>query len=218
MIELTVAQIAEIVGGAVADISPQDAAHRRVTGTVEFDSRAIGPGGLFLALPGARADGHDHAASAVAAGAAVVLAARPVGVPAIVVPPVAAPNVLAGVLEHDNDGSGAAVLAALAKLATAVAAQLVAGGLTIIGITGSSGKTSTKDLMAAVLAPLGGGGPARIVQQRAGSPVDGAARDAAHRLPDFGDGGTPSRQHRRARRDRAPVDRSRAQRRHRTFG
>ncbi len=52
MIELTVAQIAEIVGGAVADISPQDAAHRRVTGTVEFDSRAIGPGGLFLALPG----------------------------------------------------------------------------------------------------------------------------------------------------------------------
>lgn len=58
MIELTVAQIAEIVGGAVADISPQDAAHRRVTGTVEFDSRAIGPGGLFLALPGARADGH----------------------------------------------------------------------------------------------------------------------------------------------------------------
>lgn len=106
MIELTVAQIAEIVGGAVADISPQDAAHRRVTGTVEFDSRAIGPGGLFLALPGARADGHDHAASAVAAGAAVVLAARPVGVPAIVVPPVAAPNVLAGVLEHDNDGSG----------------------------------------------------------------------------------------------------------------
>lgn len=155
MIELTVAQIAEIVGGAVADISPQDAAHRRVTGTVEFDSRAIGPGGLFLALPGARAAGHDHAASAVAAGAAVVLAARPVGVPAIVVPPVAAPNVLAGVLEHDNDGSGAAVLAALAKLATAVAAQLVAGGLTIIGITGSSGKTSTKDLMAAVLAPLG---------------------------------------------------------------
>ncbi len=84
-----------------------------------------------------------------------MLAARPVGVPAIVVPPVAAPNVLAGVLEHDNDGSGAAVLAALAKLATAVAAQLVAGGLTIIGITGSSGKTSTKDLMAAVLAPLG---------------------------------------------------------------
>ena len=58
-------------------------------------------------------------------------------------------------LEHDTDGSGAAVLAALARLAAAVAAELVDGGLTIVGITGSSGKTSTKDLLAAVLAPLG---------------------------------------------------------------
>jgi UDP-N-acetylmuramoyl-tripeptide--D-alanyl-D-alanine ligase len=114
---------------------------------------------LFLALPGARSDGHDHAAAAVAAGAVAVLAARPVGVPAIIVSPVP-PTAqrgggLAGVLEHDDDGSGAAVLAALAKLAAAVAAELVAGGLTIVGITGSSGKTSTKDLLAAVLAPLG---------------------------------------------------------------
>ncbi|OBK50450.1 UDP-N-acetylmuramoyl-tripeptide--D-alanyl-D-alanine ligase [Mycobacterium sp. 1081908.1] len=155
MIDLTVAQIAEIVGGTLADITPDAAAELRVTGTVEFDSRAVGPGGLFLALPGARADGHDHAASAVAAGAVAVLAARPVGVPAIVVEPEGASGSRAGVLEHDADGSGAAVLAALAKLARAVAAELVAGGLRIIGITGSSGKTSTKDLVAAVLAPLG---------------------------------------------------------------
>ncbi|MGA7053758.1 MAG: Mur ligase domain-containing protein, partial [Mycobacterium sp.] len=63
MIDLTIARIAEIVGGTLADISPEDAAQRRITGTVEFDSRAIGPGGLFLALPGARSDGHDHASS-----------------------------------------------------------------------------------------------------------------------------------------------------------
>jgi UDP-N-acetylmuramoyl-tripeptide--D-alanyl-D-alanine ligase len=161
MIALTVAQIAAIVGGELADISAEDAASTYVTGTVEFDSRRVTSGGLFLALPGARADGHDHAASAVAAGAVAVLAARAVGVPAIVVAPDphAAPRDddggLAGVLEHDTDGSGAAVLAALAKLAAAVAAELVAGGLTIVGITGSSGKTSTKDLLAAVLAPLG---------------------------------------------------------------
>lgn len=157
MIDLTVAQIAEIVGGTLAGISPQEAAQRHVTGTVEFDSRAVGPGGLFLALPGARSDGHEHAAAALAAGAVAVLAARPVGVPAIVVAPDprSTQGALAGVLEHDTDGSGAAVLSALAKLAKAVAAELVAGGLTIVGITGSSGKTSTKDLVAAVLRPLG---------------------------------------------------------------
>jgi UDP-N-acetylmuramoyl-tripeptide--D-alanyl-D-alanine ligase len=157
MIDLTVAQIAAIVGGELADISAAQAADLHVTGTVEFDSRRVSSGGLFLALPGAHSDGHDYAASAVAAGAVAVLAARPVGVPAIVVPPAARPGDggLAGVLEHDADGSGAAVLGALAKLAAAVAAELVAGGLTIIGITGSSGKTSTKDLLAAVLEPLG---------------------------------------------------------------
>ena len=96
MIDLTLAQIADIVGGTLSDISPQDAARRHVTGTVEFDSRAVGPGGLFLALPGARSDGHDHAASAVAAGAVAVLAARPVGVPAIVVAPAGASGSRAG--------------------------------------------------------------------------------------------------------------------------
>jgi UDP-N-acetylmuramoyl-tripeptide--D-alanyl-D-alanine ligase len=151
----TVAQIADIVGGRLADITPEQAAATSVTGTVEFDSRAVTPGGLFLALPGARSDGHDFAAAAVASGAVAVLAARPVGVPAIVVEPKAAQDAAASVLEYDTDGSGAAVLAALARLAAAVAAELVAGGLTIVGITGSSGKTSTKDLIAAVLAPHG---------------------------------------------------------------
>ena len=158
MIELSIARIAEIVGGELADITPAEAAATYVTGTVEFDSRAIGPGGLFLALPGARTDGHDFAAASVAAGAVAVLAARPVGVPAIIVPPAREDSVAdahAGVLEHDTDGAGAAVLAALGLLAAAVADELAAGGLRIIGITGSSGKTSTKDLIAAVLRPLG---------------------------------------------------------------
>ena len=69
VIELSIAEIADIVGGRLADITPEEAAATRVTGTVEFDSRAVTPGGLFLALPGARADGHDFAAAAMAAGA-----------------------------------------------------------------------------------------------------------------------------------------------------
>lgn len=153
---MSLARVAEIVGGELADVSAEDAASILVTGSVEFDSRAVTPGGLFLALPGARSDGHDFAAGAVAAGAVAVLAARPVGVPAVVVRPDAAPaDSGASVLEFDSDGSGAAVLAALAKLAAAVASELVAGGLVIVGVTGSSGKTSTKDLLAAVLEPLG---------------------------------------------------------------
>jgi UDP-N-acetylmuramoyl-tripeptide--D-alanyl-D-alanine ligase len=92
VIDLTVAQIAEIVGGRLADITPEQAAATHVTGTVEFDSRAITPGGLFLALPGARTDGHDFARGAVEAGAVAVLAARPVGVPAIVVPTAPVPR------------------------------------------------------------------------------------------------------------------------------
>ncbi|WP_061010518.1 UDP-N-acetylmuramoyl-tripeptide--D-alanyl-D-alanine ligase [Mycobacterium sp. SMC-16] len=156
MIDLTLAEIADIVGGELSDITPEAAAATRVTGTVEFDSRAVTAGGLFLALPGARTDGHDFAAGAVAAGAVAVLAARPVGVPAIVVKPIAGQvDSASGALEHDTDGSGAAVLAALGRLARAVADRLAAGGLRIIGVTGSSGKTSTKDLLAAVLAPLG---------------------------------------------------------------
>ena len=155
MIDMTIARIAEIVGGELADITPEQAAATHVTGTVEFDSRAVGPGGLFLALPGARSDGHDFAAAAVQSGAVAVLAARPVGVPAIVVRPDGGVDSASGALEHDTDGSGAAVLAALARLAAAVANELAADGLKIIGVTGSSGKTSTKDLLAAVLAPLG---------------------------------------------------------------
>ncbi len=112
MIPMTLSRIAEIVGGTLHDV---DDSSTQVTGTVEFDSRKVSPGGLFLALPGARVDGHDHAEAAVAAGAVAVLAARPVGVPAIVVPSVPndGPSAVM-LLEHDTDGSGAAVLHASA--------------------------------------------------------------------------------------------------------
>ncbi len=66
-------------------------------------------------------------------------------------------NPLAGsyLAATDPDGSGAAVLAALARLAAHNVAVLSESRPTVVGVTGSSGKTSTKDLLAAVLAPLG---------------------------------------------------------------
>jgi UDP-N-acetylmuramoyl-tripeptide--D-alanyl-D-alanine ligase len=128
VIELTLAEIVEAVDGKLADVSDPDV---QVTGPVEFDSRQIVSGGLFVALRGEHADGHDFASAAVARGAVGVLAARPVGVPAVVV---------------------ADPLVALGRLARAVVDRL---DLTVIGVTGSSGKTSTKDLLAQLLGQLG---------------------------------------------------------------
>jgi UDP-N-acetylmuramoyl-tripeptide--D-alanyl-D-alanine ligase len=98
---------------------------------VVIDSRLAEPGSLFAALPGERVDGHDYAGRAVAAGAAVVLATRAVGVPAVVV----------------ED-----VTAALGALARHTVAAL---GATVVAITGSAGKTSTKDLIAQLLERTG---------------------------------------------------------------
>ncbi|WP_433558818.1 UDP-N-acetylmuramoyl-tripeptide--D-alanyl-D-alanine ligase [Pseudonocardia xinjiangensis] len=147
MIEMRLADVAAVTGGRLYRATGEE----RVV-AVEFDTRAIRPGGLFVALPGERVDGHDFAAAAVAAGAVGVLAGRPVDAPAVVVPPV--PREVGTYLaETDPDGFGAAVLAALARLAAHAVRALPA--TTVVGVTGSSGKTSTKDLLAAVLAPLG---------------------------------------------------------------
>lgn len=128
MIPMTLAEIAEAVGGEVVDGSGD----LTVTAEASVDSRAVSPGGLFVAMAGEHVDGHDYAAAAVEAGAAAVLAARPVGVPAVVVP-------------DPQDG--------LARLARHLLSKLT--DLTVLGVTGSQGKTSTKDLLSAVLADAG---------------------------------------------------------------
>ncbi|MGH3611636.1 MAG: UDP-N-acetylmuramoyl-tripeptide--D-alanyl-D-alanine ligase [Pseudonocardia sp.] len=140
MMEMRLADVAAVTGGGLHRATGDE----RVT-AVEFDSRVIGPGGLFLALPGERVDGHDFVAAALAAGAAGVLAAQPVDAPAVI-----APAVPGG---RSIGSDGAAVLAALARLAAHAVRALP--HTTVVGVTGSSGKTSTKDLLAAVLAPLG---------------------------------------------------------------
>ncbi|WP_375490285.1 UDP-N-acetylmuramoyl-tripeptide--D-alanyl-D-alanine ligase [uncultured Jatrophihabitans sp.] len=128
MIELTLGEVAAIVHGRLAHA---DAA-TPVTGSVEFDSRKVTPGGLFLALPGERVDGHDYVPGAVEHGAAAGIVTHPVPAPSIEV----------------ADG-----FAALAALAGAVVPRLP--DTTVIGVTGSAGKTSTKDLLAHLLGALG---------------------------------------------------------------
>ena len=150
MIPLTLAQIAEITGGR---LSPEAQPDAKVTSFVEFDSRKITPGGLFVALPGSRVDGHDFVPKAVEQGAAAALTTREVGYPAIVLPKVERVNGdNSDLAANDPDGSAAGVVRGMSALAAHVARELAANsGLVIAGVTGSAGKTSTKDLLAAVL-------------------------------------------------------------------
>ncbi len=154
MIDMTLARIAEITGGRLSREADPDA---RVTGFVEFDSRKIGPGGLFVAFPGARVDGHDYVDKAAQAGAVAALTTKEVGSPAVIVeklPPREGDN--SDLAANDPDGSAAGVVDGMSKLAAAVARELSdEHGLTIVGVTGSAGKTSTKDLIAAVLSRAG---------------------------------------------------------------
>ena len=128
MIPLSLASIAEITGARLGPGADPGA----VADSVVIDSRKAGPGSLFAALPGENADGHGFATAAIAGGAVAVLASRQVGAPALIVP--------------DVPG-------AMADLARAVVAALP--GLTVAGITGSVGKTTTKDLTAQLVERLG---------------------------------------------------------------
>jgi UDP-N-acetylmuramoyl-tripeptide--D-alanyl-D-alanine ligase len=125
---MTLDEIAAVTGGALVNAGPAAV----VTGPVEYDSRLVVPGGLFVAFEGEKADGHDYAASVLAAGAAGVLGTRDTGQPGVVV---------------------ADPLLALARLARVVIDRLPA--LTVVGLTGSSGKTTTKDYIGQLLARLG---------------------------------------------------------------
>jgi UDP-N-acetylmuramoyl-tripeptide--D-alanyl-D-alanine ligase len=123
VIALTLAEVAAATGGRLSTATGAE-----VVTSVTIDSRAAGPSSLFVALPGEHVDGHTFAQPAVAAGAVGVLAARELGLP--------------GVIVED-------VTEALGRLAHAVLVRLPA--VTVIGITGSSGKTTTKDLLAGLL-------------------------------------------------------------------
>lgn len=131
MIPLQAAQVAHAVAGELVDCPPQTL----INGPVVTDSRLAEPGSLFVAVAGERTDGHDHTRDAQQRGARLVLATRPVEGPHVLV---------------------ADTVQALGELARSVLAELRRhAGVQVVGITGSVGKTTTKDLLGQVLSHSG---------------------------------------------------------------
>ena len=128
MIAMTLAEVAQAVQGTVVGTAPDTL----VRGPAFVDSRNVEPAGLFVAVAGDHVDGHGYAEQAVAAGAAAALVQRDVGVPSVVV---------------------ADTVEALGLLAHSMLSRLPS--IQVIGITGSQGKTSTKDIVAQLLASSG---------------------------------------------------------------
>ena len=132
MIALTVNEIAAAMSGRVVGDGTVV-----VEGASDTDSRLIEPGGLFFAKPGESTDGHLFAPAALQNGAAAIVVERQLelDIPQIIV----------------SD-----TVEALGALATFVVSRVrELGNLTVIGITGSNGKTTTKNLVAALCARLG---------------------------------------------------------------
>ncbi len=160
----------EDAGVAVQGVVPEGARFDELAVSgVQQDSRAVGPGDLFVAWAGESRDAHDHLDAATAAGARAAIVERPV-------PGTAIPQ-----LQVDN-----------ARLAAAVAAGFVAGapwpGLRTAGVTGTNGKTTTafllrgllgRDARAAAIGTLGVVGPDGRIRQDTGLTTPGPVRIAA---------------------------------------
>ncbi|QHF20435.1 UDP-N-acetylmuramoyl-tripeptide--D-alanyl-D-alanine ligase [Rathayibacter sp. VKM Ac-2762] len=137
MIALTLTEIAEAVSGRLHLAGSSATAATVIDGATETDSREIAPGGIFVAKRGEHTDGHLFAPAALERGAALLIVERPLDLDV--------PQVLV-------DDS----VEALGALATEVVRRVRAkGGLTVIGVTGSNGKTTTKNLLRTVLERVG---------------------------------------------------------------
>lgn len=153
MIALTLAEIAASVGGELR-VAGEDTTETVVDGIVDTDSRTMTPGSVFVAKPGAETDGHRFVGAAVAAGAAVAIVEHTVDVP---VSQVVVPD----------------AVVALGALAREVVARVRAEGrLRIVGITGSNGKTTTKNFLARILEDEGETvAPVKSFNNEVGAPV-----------------------------------------------
>lgn len=124
---MTLAEVAAEVDGVLHGADPDTTIDEVVT-----DSRSASAGGLFIAVVGETHDGHDHVGAAVAGGCAAAVVSRPVAQPHVLV---------------------ADTVVAAGRLARAVVDRCP--DLRVVAVTGSSGKTSTKDLLRVVLSHFG---------------------------------------------------------------
>ena len=125
--ERSIGQVAALAGAAAVSVDGTAGP------AVVIDSRLASPGAVFVALPGERVDGHDFIGAAAAGGAVAALCTRVTDAP------------LAHLVVAD-------ALQGLTDLARGVVAEAKVEGLRCVAVTGSSGKTSTKDLLGQVLA------------------------------------------------------------------
>jgi UDP-N-acetylmuramoyl-tripeptide--D-alanyl-D-alanine ligase len=132
VIPLALAEIATELGGELV-LPPGTGPDAVVGGSVQTDSRLVEPGSVFFALPGESTDGALFAPAAVEAGASLVIAERELELPVPVL----------------MVADGVAALAALARMV--VARVRSHGRLRVAAITGSNGKTTTKNLLRAIL-------------------------------------------------------------------
>ncbi|UNK72113.1 UDP-N-acetylmuramoyl-tripeptide--D-alanyl-D-alanine ligase [Microbacterium sp. H1-D42] len=154
MIALSLAEIAEILHGELR-LSGADTPSTVVSGTVDTDSREMTKGSIFVAKPGDVTDGHRFVGAAAEAGAVLAIVERPVdevAITQIVVPD---------------------AVEALADLAREVVTRVRAvGDLRIVGITGSNGKTTTKNFLARILSDEGETvAPVRSYNNEVGAPL-----------------------------------------------
>ncbi len=135
MIEVDLRTMAQVVSGDLVEATGKE----RIRG-VGIDTREDLSGRCFVAIRGDRHDGHDHLAAAFTAGAAAAIVARDSQV-------------------ADRSGAGPRVVVRDTIEALAALARWHRGRLegTVVGVTGSAGKTTTRALLEAVLAPLGSG-------------------------------------------------------------
>ena len=133
MFDLTLGQVCEIVGGKLIGD-----ATIRVSG-VSIDSRHTKPGDLFAAIAGERVDGHAFSDQAIKLGASALLTSKEVAGDQVIIP--ASPDALDPAIH------------AIAKLSAHVRAGM--HGVEVVGVTGSSGKTSTKDMIGQILSHAG---------------------------------------------------------------